>query len=346
MSNRAERRGFALPAVLAVTGVVTLVFLVAMTALASLNAEAGSARARVRFLQRAMTAEAMISYLGATEPMSSTGFAAGSPRLVDDFDGGASAASAPTTSFVSHVRLDGRPYTLPDTQDLVLRLQDQGGMINLAALSDDQWRQFAQSLGASPAQAGQAGPHYRDYVDTDSLAGPGGAEQSAYGSQRAANRALRRPSEWLAVLGVRYAIDKAKWRSLRNEVAVDHTHTFSNVNTASAETLEILFGLTQKQSNAAIRARETTSFNSLLDLAAATGTPIYGDAESLYTFPSARVVYSIRDTRSAWTYRARLTLTPTGLEQPVWIDQTELTEAPRRAVANITDATRFPYAPR
>ena len=62
------RAGFALPAVLAVTGVVTLIFLVAMTALSSLTAEAASARARVRFMTRAMTAEAMMVYMAATEP--------------------------------------------------------------------------------------------------------------------------------------------------------------------------------------------------------------------------------------------------------------------------------------
>ncbi|MGN7099928.1 hypothetical protein, partial [Brevundimonas diminuta] len=64
------RRGFALPAVLAVTGVVTLIFLVAITALASLTAEAAAARARVRFLQRAMTAEAALAYMAATCPSS------------------------------------------------------------------------------------------------------------------------------------------------------------------------------------------------------------------------------------------------------------------------------------
>jgi hypothetical protein len=48
--------------VLAVTGVVTLIFLVAMTALASLTAEAASARARVRFIARALTAEAMMTF--------------------------------------------------------------------------------------------------------------------------------------------------------------------------------------------------------------------------------------------------------------------------------------------
>ncbi|MGO4410932.1 hypothetical protein AB4Y66_12880, partial [Brevundimonas sp. M-11_2] len=75
-----RRDGFALPAVLAVTGVVTLIFLVAITALASLTAEAASARVRVRFLQRALTAEATLSYMAATEPMRAYGFGVNDAR--------------------------------------------------------------------------------------------------------------------------------------------------------------------------------------------------------------------------------------------------------------------------
>lgn len=341
MSNNQHRAGFALPAVLAVTGVVTLVFLVAITALASLTAEAASARARVRFLQRAMTAEAMISFIGATEPVSQTGFALGSPRSYDEF--GLPQTSATSTS---QLWLDGRPYELSEPGDLLITLQDQGGMINLAGLSDSQWQAFAEKLGIPTTLARQAGPRFRDYVDTDSLVGPGGAEQSAYGADAVANRSLRRASEWLSVIGMRTAVHSANWRMLRPDVATDHTLTLFNINTATPAALTIMFGLSQAQAQRAIIARQTTPFNSVLDLMAATGGPVLYDQETLYTAPSSRVIYTFRDTRSPWTYRARLTLTPTGLEQPVWIDQTELTEAPRRAVADISDATRFPYAPR
>lgn len=86
--SRARRRsGFALPAVLAVTGVVTLIFLVAITALASLSAEAASARARVRFLQRAMSAEAALSFMAATEPTRAYGFGVNDIRQTLEMEG-------------------------------------------------------------------------------------------------------------------------------------------------------------------------------------------------------------------------------------------------------------------
>jgi type II secretory pathway component PulK len=345
--NRSPRRGFALPAVLAVTGVVTLVFLVAMTALASLNAEAGSARDRVRFLQRALTAEAMLTYVAATEPLSASGITINGLRAANEYETPTSQDSAagprgPETL----IRLDGRTYRLDAPADLAVTLQDQGGMINLMGLNADQWRRLGQTIGLSPSQATRLGPLAQDYIDRDNMVGPGGSEASAYGSQPPPNRSLLRGSELLSVLGVRDDVQSSQWRRLRPALASDPTLVFMNVNTASAEALSVLLGLSPEQAQAAIRAREDLPFNTISDLAAASGASLFDDGEVIMTFPTGRVIHAIRDTRSAWTYRARMTLTPTSLEQPVWIDQTELTEAPRRAVADISDATRFPYAPR
>lgn len=347
MSNDGSRSGFALPAVLAVTGVVTLVFLVAITALASLTAEAGAARSRVRFLQNVMTAEATLSYLAATETVSQTGFVLGGARFSDEYqtaDPSSSDSRFPTT--IAQVRFDGSPYEIGTPVPLVMRLRDQAGMINLAGLSDQQWERFGQSIGLSQISARQLGPRYRDYVDANTLATPGGGEQPAYGRDVVANRPLLRPSEFLSLLGVRATIEPSKWRAIRSDVAADHTRTSVNINTASAQALQVMFGISPFQANNAVRARLNTPFNDLSDLAAVTGGSILGDFDGSYTRPTGRVIYTIQDTRSPWTYRARLTLTPSGLEQPVWIDQTELTEAPRRAVADISDATRFPYTPR
>lgn len=346
-ANRAPRRGFALPAVLAVTGMVTLVFLVAMTALASLNAEAGSARDRVRFLQRAMTAEAMLTHLAATEPLSAAGISVNGLRAADEYQTPIAVddASGPRGP-VAMVRLDNRLYRLDAPTDLAVALQDQGGMINLSGLQADQWRRLGQRLGMSPSQSARLSPLAVDYVDPDSLVAQGGAEASAYGDQPPPNRSLRRGSEVLSILGVRQGVDAAQWRQLRPLLAADPTRTFMNVNTASPLALEVLLGLTPEQAQAALRSREDLPFNTISDLAAASGASLYDDGEALLTYPTGRIIHTIRDTRSAWTYRARITLTPSSLEQPVWIDQTELREAPRRAVADISNATRFPYAPR
>lgn len=340
-----QRPGFALPAVLAVTGVVTLVFLVAMTALASLTAEAASARARVRFMERALTAEATIAYLAATEPMTAQGFAIGAARAFDVTSGERDAAMPGVD--VTLVRTDNRRYAADVNGPLVLALRDQGGMINLPRLFEDQHRRLLMRLNFDERLIPALWSRHQDYTDSDSASRIGGAEAADYGRESLPpNRRLLRPAELLSVLGMREAIDARRWRTLRLELAADATSPFLNVNAASSEALQILFGLEPRQAEAVIAARENAPLISAADFLAASGLTTGLDSETLYTAPSGRVVIAIDDGRSAWTYRARLTLTPSGLEQPLWIDQTEMTEAPRRAVADTSDAARFPYAPR
>ncbi|HEY1074019.1 general secretion pathway protein GspK [Brevundimonas sp.] len=340
-----RRDGFALPAVLAVTGVVTLIFLVAITALASLTAEAASARARVRFLQRALSAEASLSYMAATEPMRAYGFAVNDVRGFMDL-GQTEPPPNLSGATVEPVRLDGRAYLMDVDGPLVVRMRDQAGMINMAMLYGQPYERLMERIGVDAGLRQEMIARYQDYVDTDDLKQPNGAERRDYPDGGPANRRLMRPAEWLSILGAREAVEKRSWRELRDDLAADPMSAAINVNTASPAVLGILFGLSEDQAQALIRAREQAPLMSATDIADVTGMPFGEDFERIYTYPAGVTVITIRDTRSAWTYRARLSLTPSGLEQPLWIDQTELTEAPRRAVADTSDATRLPYAPR
>lgn len=335
-TSRSE--GFALPAVLAVTGVVTLIFLVAITALANLTAEAKSAQARVKFVQSALTAEARLAYLAATEPLSVNAIAIGQPRAIDEFSASLTAHSK------TDLRLDDHPYLTTGEYPLLVSIQDEAGMVNLAGLNDDQMSRFASALGLPDAMRRSALQLYLDYVDQDSLVRQGGAEQSEYGRERIANRQMLRPSEWLSLLGMRSTVRPELWRAVEPYVAVDRSVFQLNVNTASAFALKILFGVTEQQADAAIRARQLSPFLSLDDFNAASGASVADDGEHRYTFPSGNFVYTVRDTRSAWTYRARLSLTPGGSEMPLWIDQTELKEATPNAASRVSDATPFPDA--
>lgn len=338
-----RREGFALPAVLTVAGVVTLIFLVAITALASLTAEAASARARIRFLQNALTAEANLSLLASTEPIRSSAIAVGAPRILDVFSGAEGDASSLAPAVI---RLDGHPYSLNLTGQVVMKVQDQAGLINIAALTEEQHTRLMQNIGVQNSDIPLLRMRYFDYIDADDLRRFDGAEQRDYVDTAPANRPLKTVSEWLSILGARQSVDAAKWRRLRSSIVVDHTILSPNINTATKETLQILFGASDEQSVSAIKARSDSAFTSFSDFLAASGVNYIPDDERSYVFPSGRMIFTIQDTRSAWTYRGRLILTPGGLEQPFWIDQTEMTEAPRRAVADTSNATRFPYAPR
>ena len=345
VSDRA-RPGFALPAVLAVTGVVTIVFLVAITALSSLQAEAGSARSRVRFLQRALTAEANLAYMLSTEPFRANAVLVGAPRNVSDFGGLVQeqvASGLPT----AEVRLDGRPYLMDLQGPMTVALQDGAGLINLARTPEPVHRRLAERVGLPPSLAQSAFPLFTDYVDTDDTRALNGAERRDYGEAGGpADRPLLRPAEWLSLKGVRAGVNPRRWAEMKPYLIAEPTLTAFNVNTAPATVLEIVFDIGEAQAQSAVRRREVTPFASLEEFLQASGSTSVPDPERQYVFPAGRVLYDIRDGRSAWTYRGMIVLTPSGLVRPLWIKQTELMEAPRRAAADMTNATRFPYAPR
>lgn len=341
---RAARPGFALPAVLAVTGVVTIVFLVAITALANLTAEAAAARARLRFLEHALTAEADISMMVLTEPFAPRGMEIGGLRRVSEVLGATASYSSGLP--VAELRLDGRPYRLDVAgSTLVVGLRDQAGLINISRLGEGGWDRLAEAAGMTAAQRRTLWPRLQDYVDPDDLKSPNGAESGDYADGGPANRKLLTGQEWLSIAEVRAAIDPLRWREIRDEVVADASEGISNINTASAETLQIRFGLTPAEAAAAITARERDAILSLVDLGAIIGRDLGADPLAIYTYPSGRIVFTIRDTRSPWIYRGRLALTPGDPDQPFWVDQTETLEAPRRTKADPTDAPAFPYAP-
>lgn len=336
-----SRDGFALPAVLAVTGVVTLIFLVAMTALHSLTTEAASARARVRFLQRAMTAEAQIAFLAATQPMKPFGLSINDTRSAADL-GDTSFEPRPLGLDVEQLWLDGRPYRLDMDQPLLVRLKDEAGMLNLTSLDMTTHQRFLQALGVEPRQVQGLIARYYDYMDTDDQRRADGAERADYGAAQPTNRRLMRPQEYLSILGMRESVDAKRWRRLAPDLTANGTNTAFNVNTASRTALALRLGLTEPQIDAVIRQREESPFQIQSQLQAVTGLVLGDQFETVLTFPSGAFYFNLHDSQSAWTYRGRIILTPVSAEQPIWIDQFALTEAPKRAAANINDAPRLP----
>lgn len=339
--NRVARKGFALPAVLAVTGVVTLIFLVAITALASLNSEAHSARERVRFIQRALTAEARMGYLFSTEPLRQNGILVGGAILTDlenDF-------STSTDGLFDLIRTDGRNYLQDIDGPMLVSLQDQAGLINLVHLQGTVLTRFLDDIGIDSLQQTRVQARLTDYVDVDDLRQPEGAEKEDYGAIGVANRPLRRPSEFLSVLGLRDIVDRRAWLRVRDSIAADKSQSNINLNTATPATLRVMLGLTPSQIDLIVRERDISPLTSTYMVDNLVGSRLPWDPDIFYTSPSSSVLIVLRDSRSAWNYRARLSATPASLERPIWIDQTEMTEAPRRVRADTSNAVRLPYAP-
>lgn len=340
---RMTRSGFALPAVLAVTGVVTLIFLVAITALNSLNAEARSARERIAFMQRALTAEARLSYLMATEPLRSQGLQIGGPR-----DWGEDMALIQIDEGQTPlVRVDSRPYLLDINGPLVVRLQDQAGLINLNSLSnrqDQSLGRFLESLGIDSGLHGQIEARLIDYQDTDRLRQADGAEDEAYRNGGPPNRRLLHPSEFLSVAGVRQNVSKRAWNGLKQDLAADSISGNFNLNTATPRALSIQLGLTPAQIETLLAERNRRAIINTTDFDQLIGRVTVWEEDRFYTFPSSALILSIRDSKSAWTYRARLAMSPSGLERPIWVDQIEMSEARGRARADTSNVIQLPYS--
>ncbi|WP_191554907.1 type II secretion system protein GspK [Brevundimonas aurantiaca] len=315
---------------------VTLIFLVAMTALTSLTDEARAAQSRVRFLERALTAEARFGFTASTEPFAPEGINVGGPRLFEDDiynPGGA-----------GHLLyLDGRAYDADGST--LLSARDQAGMINLAQLRGDSYLRLARVIGLGEVQAGSLADIYGDYVDQDNLKRSNGAEAADYRGAGPPNRVMRTRDEWLSLLNVRSSVRASAWREIRADLAMDPWSSAENVNTASPLTMQVLYGATADGARNAVRQRQTGPFLSFADFAAAAGAGGMSD-DVIQTYPSGIVVLTLRDSQSGWIYQSRLTLSPAGSERPFWIDQVELYEAPRRAKAEISNALRLPYASR
>jgi hypothetical protein len=299
----AAKAGFVLPSVLFVVAMITLVFLVAIQSLNSLAEETRRATSRVRFESSALSLEAQTTFLAATRPLGPTAVLRGW-----------SLPAAPA------LMLDGRPYAA--APDQTLSAQDEAGLINLDTLTQPAMARLFAALGAAPLQQAVMVDRLSDYMDAHDIKRPNGADADDYlraGLPPPPNAALRRKTQILGVMGWRAAVSAAAWRAFSDNVAADPVSVDTNVNTAPAPALEVLFGLTPAQANAAVIRRQVSPFTTLEDLGRAAGVALVGDAERVYGFPNGHFALKIEDRRSGWAYRSRLLLSPEDSARPFWI---------------------------
>ncbi len=311
--------GFALPSVLFVVAMVTLVFLVAIQALASLAAETRRVKGGVAFEAAALSLEARTAFLAATRPL-----------------GPAAVAGGPA--------LDGRPYEAGP--GLTLAAQDEAGLINLDDLPTPARERLFAAMGVSPADRAAMADRLGDYMDVSDLKRPQGADSADYA--RAALPAppkgpLMRRAQVLGLLGWDAAVGDRLWRGFADTVTADPSSADVNINTAGPAMLEVLYGLTPAQAEAALARRAQQPFAGLEDLGRASGRTLHGDAERSYTMPNGRFALKVEDASAGLAYRSRLILSPDGASRPFWIAEptiSQLTPAERASIP--AHAPHFP----
>lgn len=326
--------GFALPAVLVVVGMLALVFLVAVSALDTLARETTEAKRSVEFEQAALSLEAKAAYTAATEPLAEDSIHVGGPRAQSQ-GGPVAPPNLLQSRGVTPLYLDARRYGFGGGR-FWLSLQDAAGQINFDQLSPEARLRLATVLGVPPEQRAALLDRLADDMDPDDLKRMQGAEATDYAAAGLApprNRPFASPAEALGVLGWREAVSRPAWTALRDEISADPVAGDINVNTASPAVLQVLLGLTPQQALAAITARTRAPFLTMAELTGFTG-PIAYDVERSYTRPNGRFALKVADPRAGLVYRARIVLTPDGLERPLWIEE--------RSLGPATDAERSP----
>lgn len=330
MSAPVGKRGFALPAVLAVTAVVTLVFLVAILALDSLVQQTRRAVEASRFETQALSLEAHAAYLVAV------GAPTADAVLVRDIDPRVDA----------RLRIDGTSYSTPYASPLRLALRDEAGLINLDNLPASATTRLLAALGAPVDQRPALVDRFSDYIDVDDLARVDGAEAPAYRDRRLPpppDAPLRTIHQALGVLGWKTATPRERWRALRDDLTADPTSATININTATPSALKVMYGLTDDQVAAVLDRRRGLAFTGLEDLGRAVGLRLSGDAERLYGFPNGRFALKITALEAGLDYRARIVLTPRDRERPVWIEEPTVSLSPiDERTERHTDAPLFP----
>ena len=319
-----NRSGSTLPIVLAVTAVLALVFLTTLEAVHALRDEARRAGDEVRLRADALTLEAQISFTAATSAVDRQSLLLTPALTAEESDALEPDLPPGLRDDVRRIRIDGRPYRIAvGDRTYVARIQDGAGLINPNYLGDFERRALMALLGASENDQGIFADRIADYIDPDDPLRPSGAERSDYeraGLAPPPNQRLFSADQLFGVLGFADVVDHRTWREMQAFIAPNPTSATANVNTAPAEVLMALYGLSRPQAEQAIQLRETLPFSSMDDFVTTVGVGQNLDVIRDDTLPNLRYHVRIVDRRSRQAATFVLTSTPSSGDRPFWVE--------------------------
>lgn len=201
--------------------------------------------------------------------------------------------------------------------DTLLRLQDNRGLLNLNIVEADRLQRLLGLLGIPADQRGHLTDTLRDYTDADNLHRLNGAEEEEYLAQNLPpppNRNLLTPWEARRIIGWRDTPQLWQAGRLAELTAV---RSFGlNPNTAPAEVLATLPGITEEIAQAIIARRKLLPIIHAGQLAEIAGLPPHSFEDMISVIPSN----SIRITQSTqwlpWAIQYNITLTPNSNDAP------------------------------
>ena len=243
------------------------------------------------------------------------------------------------------ISLDNRPYLA--SGDTVVSIQDERGLFNLNAFDSDRMNRLLGLMGTPADQRAHLIDTLRDYTDPDDLHRLNGAEKEEYLALNLPpppNRFLVSPWEAKAIIGWRSASNL--WQNNRlPQLTSASPKTDLNPNTAPAEVLATLPGVTAEIAQRIIAARQITPITNLVQFGAITELPTQAFEEIISILPSN----SLRITQSApgmaWAVQYNVILTPRDDQAPWQISYSGRIADIRPAAGQAT-ATSPPLPPR
>lgn len=251
------------------------------------------------------------------------------------------------------ISLDNRVYhALGDT---LVQLQDNRGLFNLNHPDEAMLNRFLGLLGVAAEQRSRLIDTLNDYTDSDSLYRLNGAEEKEYlaqGLPPPSNSKLITPWEARRIIGWRTS--PQLWENDKlAELTTTGTSLGVNPNTAPAEILATLPGVTEEIAKNIIALRKIAPIINEGPIVAQTGIPInqlFGMAIIALPSEAIRVTQSTRGLPGAVQYN--VTLTPNGKETPWRIeyysrvgvklrDETPPAELPPRSTASPDQSAVF-----
>lgn len=206
------------------------------------------------------------------------------------------------------IALDDRPYRGGAS---TVQLLDARGMLNLLNASDDQLFRFLGAMNVPADQRAGLIDKLRDYVDEDDLRRLNGAESKEYAEQGLPpprNAPLITPMELKNVMGWR---DTAiLWQPVPvTDLTTTAAVTTINPNTASAQVLMALPGITPEIAQAIITRRQLGPVTVEL-IGQMAGVELQQFPPQVIAFPSDSVRVTQRANGMPWAIRYNIQLTP------------------------------------
>lgn len=215
------------------------------------------------------------------------------------------------------IALDNRPYH--GLGDTLAQLQDDRGLLNLNLADDGRLQRFLGLMGIPSEQRPRMIDTLHDYTDADNLTRLNGAEEADYLALNLpppTNSNLVTPWEARRILGWRDV--PQLWENGRlAELTTTSLSVGINPNTAPAEVLATLPGVTEEMAQAIIARRKLspiTSEGQIVGTAAAPLSQLFGMGVVAIPSDAIRITQSTR--ALPWAIQYNITLTPGGKDAP------------------------------